>query len=205
MSSKTIVRQLNASSLAVSVTLAVVSFVLGFFPAKVSYAYEKGVIIRHSWHDVFENVTIVIFAVVFILSTASVIICIRSKLRSKEKIAEVSLSCLTFAVGSFLIIFSNIAVVGLWQESDYDPACYEFTDGLHTIVIEEESFLLYGGGTVFQIKENNDAVIIGHISTDDGGRNNGEYDIDWNKSYAEITYNTFVSGDSRDTIKVEFV
>ncbi len=205
MNTKTIVRQLNALSLAVSVTLAVVSFVLGYFPEKVSCVYENGVIISHSWHDVFENVTIVIFAVIFILMVASAVICIRSKLRAKEKIAKVGLSCLIFVVGSILILFGNIAVVGLWQESDYDPVCYEFTDGSHTIVIEEVSFLLYGGGTVYQIKENNDAVVIGHISTDDGARNNGEYDIDWNNSYAEITYNTFVDDGSRDTVRVEFV
>jgi len=98
--------------------------------------------------------------------------------------------------------FSDIAINGLWQKSDYFPVCYEFTDGQHTIVIEEESFLLYGGGTVYQIKDNNNAVIIGNISTDDGGRNHGRYDIKWLNDGCEITYD--YDDNRKATEKVEF-
>lgn len=101
-------------------------------------------------------------------------------------------------------MISNIIVVGFWSDNDYSPICYKFSDDKHTIVIEERSFLLYGGGYVYQIYDDNDAVIIHTFSVDDGGRNKGHYDIKWYDNYAEITYNTFYTKDSKRTDKIVF-
>ena len=81
---------------------------------------------------------------------------------------------------------------------------YIKTDDIHTIVIEERSFLLYGGGTIYQIYDDNTAAVIGDISTDDGGRNYGRYDIKWFQDSAEITYNYFDLENSKQTEKVYF-
>lgn len=103
-----------------------------------------------------------------------------------------------------MIFFSNIIVIGTYDENDYAPAYYEFSDNIHTIVIEEESFMLYGGGTVYQILDDNKAVEIVRFTTDDGGRNNGKYVIEWFDDCAEITYNTFVDKSSKNTIRAFF-
>lgn len=77
---------------------------------------------------------------------------------------------------------------GLWNKEDYSPECYYFTNENRAIVIEEESFMLSGWAEIYQIINNNEALIIGHISTDDGYRNKGNYDIKWNEDNLEISY-----------------
>ena len=42
------------------------------------------------------------------------------------------------------------------------------------------------------------------FTTDDGGRNNGMYDIVWHQNYAEITYRTFTTENDKKTIVVNF-
>ena len=71
-------------------------------------------------------------------------------------------------------------------------------------MIEETSFLLSGGGTVYQINDDSSAVIIHTFRTDDVGRNNGQYEINWHDDYVELTYHTFVTTDSQCTDKIVF-
>ena len=61
-------------------------------------------------------------------------------------------------------------------------------NGDKAIVVEEESYILYGGAIIYQVLNNNEALIIGHIATDDGYRNKGNYDIKWNEDNLEISY-----------------
>ncbi|MBQ8434521.1 MAG: hypothetical protein IJX24_00700 [Oscillospiraceae bacterium] len=170
-----------------------------------TYSYKEGEITSYSWHNYFNVVSDIIFALVILLLLAQNVICIAMKIRTGEKIAKkVLISCLTAAACTVIILLGDIMVNGLYTKDDYNPEYYEFTDGNHTIVIEEKSFLLYGGGTVYQIKSNEEAVVIGKIRTDDGGRNNGDYEIEWFGDRVEITYNTFASEGDKVTEVAEF-
>lgn len=170
-----------------------------------TYSYKEGKITVHSWHDYFNVVSDIIFTLVILLLLAQNVICIAMKIRTGERIAKkVLISCLTAAACAVIILLGDIMVNGLYTKDDYNPEYYEFTDGNHTIVIEEKSFLLYGGGTVYQIKSNEEAVVIGKIGTDDGGRNNGAYEIEWFDDRVEITYNTFASEGDKATEVAEF-
>lgn len=200
-----IVKIIPKLSLCISAIIFAVSFCIADIPENKSYFYEYGKIISHSWHDIFNTVTGVLFICMPILAFIASLCLVISKLKLKEKIALRLLSVwLIEIICSIIILYSNVIVSGLWSKNDFDPLCYEFTDGRHKIVIEETSFLLSGGGTIYQIKNGNEAVIIGGISTDDGARNNGNYDIEWYDDFAEITYKTFVSADSKTTEKVWF-
>jgi len=170
-----------------------------------TYSYKEGKITVHSWHDYFNAALYIIFALVILLLLVQNVICIAMKIRTGERIAKkVLISCLTAAACTVIILLGDIMVNGLYTKDDYNPEYYEFTDGNHTIVIEEKSFLLYGGGTVYQIKSNEEAVVIGKIGTDDGGRNNGDYEIEWFDDRVEITYDTFASEGDKATEVAEF-
>ena len=83
-----------------------------------------------------------------------------------------------------------------------EPKCFEFSDGEHTIVIEEEAFMFGGWGTVYQVEESGKAVVLKGFTTDDGYRNEGNYDIRWSDDSAEITFNDGQGG--KTTVTVEF-
>lgn len=190
--------------------LAAVTLIVAFFikdiPAKYSFVYKNGRIIKHSWYNSFENLTAELAFIILVLSAILIFIRIAAKIKSKENISpKISLTLISAVVCAIMIGFSDIMVCGLWTEEDYDPQFYKFTDGQHTIVIEERSFLLYGGGTVYQIMDNNDAVIIHEFFTDDGGRNHGKYTIKWHDDHAELTYNTFDLQNSKSTAKIQFI
>ncbi len=171
-----LVKMIPVVSLCLFFLICIVAHFVLAIPEKTSYVYQNHEIIAHSWHDSFEMFIGIIFLLVLIASFVSTVILIVSKIKSGEKIArKIFLTWCSVFLCYLMWGFSDIILNGLWQKSDYFPECYEFSDGQHKIVIEEESFMLYGGGTVYQIKDNNNAVIIGHISTDDGGRNHGRY------------------------------
>jgi amino acid transporter len=189
---------------AISVLTVVTAFIIRNIPENISYTYQNNTIIKHSWHDIFETVTAVLFFIFVILTVAYTAICVYKKIKHKLKIlGRVFKSCVMLILYFVLLLYSN-AVVGIDSESAYDRSYYEFSNGLHTIIIEEKSFLLYGGGTIYQINEDNSAIVLGALSTDDGGRNYGKYQIEWFESYAEITYNTFESENAMCTQTVEF-
>ncbi|MDE5557529.1 MAG: hypothetical protein K2J32_07520 [Ruminococcus sp.] len=190
-------------SLCVFFLICIVSYFIQDIPEKTSYVYQNHEIIVHSWHDSFELFIGLIFLLVLIASLVSTVMLIIVKIKSGEKIAgKIFLTWGSVVLCYVIFGFSDIMLNGLWQKSDYFPECYEFTDGQHTIVIEEESFLLYGGGTIYQIDSNNNAFVIGNISTDDGGRNHGRYDIEWSDNGCEITYD--YDNNRKATEKVKF-
>ncbi|MGN0682674.1 MAG: hypothetical protein ACI4JY_03265 [Oscillospiraceae bacterium] len=192
--------------LCLSALLLIVAFLIKDVPAEKSYVYSNNQIITTSWHNFFVYFTEGLFIAILISAVILTIICVVAKVKSKEKITrKISLIWISGIVCSVIIMLSNILVLNIWSDDDYSPQCYKFTDGQHTIVIEEKSFLLYGGATVYQIKDNNEAVILNEFSTDDGGRNNGHYDINWHDNYAEITYNTFNTKDSKSTKTIQFL
>lgn len=203
---KRAIKMIPVISLCLSALLLIVAFLIKDVPAEKSYVYKNNQIITTSWHNLFDYFTKGLFFAILISAVILTIICVVAKVKSKEKITrKISLILISGIVCSVIIMLSNILVLGIWSDDDYSPQCYIFTDGQHTIVIEEKSFLLYGGATVYQIKDNNEAVILNEFSTDDGGRNNGHYDINWYDNYAEITYNTFNTKDSKTTKTIQFL
>ena len=186
-----------------SVILLIVAFFIQGIPENKLYYYRNNQITSSSWHNVFEYFPCGLFLALLTLSAALTIICIVGRIKTKQKVKKHLLIIWGSEIVCFLIIMLRyVLVMGIWSDEDYFPICYEFTDGQHTIVIEEESFLLYGGGTIYQINDDNEAVILNVFTTDDGGRNNGNYDISWYDDYAEITYHTFNTKDSMSTIKI---
>ncbi len=199
-------RIIPAAQLISAALLLIVSFFIRDIPVKVSHFYRNGRIVTDSWHDTFTTIIAALMFIIIILTAVYIIICIAAKVKHKEDISgKIPLAVLIAAVCAVMLFFSDIMVCGLWSDDNYEPEYYEFSDGQHTIVIEEKSFLLHGGGTVYQIMDNDKAVAIHHFTTDDGGRNKGNYTIKWYGDHAEMTYNTFSSGDSKRTGKIFFI
>lgn len=205
MKLKKIIKTIQIISLIISLVVLAVSHRLSSIPAPATLEYMNNEIVSHSWHDFYETILIIILLVQFVLLSALIIADIVNKIRNKVKI------CGSVSFTVFLVVFSYFTsglslmfIEDFWTDSDYNPQCYMFTDNNHTIVIEERSFLLYGGGTVYQIDDDNKAKVIGSISTDDGGRNYGRYDIKWFQDCAEITYDFCDTEHSRQTEKVYF-
>ena len=200
-----IIRKIQFISIIVSLVVLAMSHRLSCIPAPATLKYVNNEIVSHSWHDFYTSIVVVIMLVQLALYFALIIADIVNKIKNRVKIC----SSVSFTV--FLVLFSYITsgfslafMDDFWTDDDYYPQCYMFTDNNHTIVIEERSFLLYGGGTIYQIHDNNKASVIGSISTDDGGRNHGRYDIEWSESGAEITYDYCDTEHSRQTEKVYF-
>ena len=125
----------------------------------------------------------------FILFTADHIIPFHNiETYSYENNQIIVLLIISWFIALVLFFFSDITAAGLWNKGYYSPECYYFTNGDKAIVVEEESYILYGGAIIYQVLNNNEALIIGHISTDDGYRNKGNYDIKWNEDNLEISY-----------------
>lgn len=204
---KQAIKYLPLIDIGLSITLLIVTFFIKDIPKDSSYFYQNNTIIESSWHNTFDLITAGLFLIILIISIILTIICIVQKIKNKEKIKKYILLIWTSEMICFLIIlFSNVLVIGIWSDNDYSPDYYKYTDGRHMIVIREESFLLYGGGTIYQIKENNEAIILENFTTDDGGRNKGKYEIKWYDDYAEITYDIFNnSQNSERTVKITFV
>lgn len=198
-------RIITVSALAFSALVCAAAFILRIIPAKVTYTYIHDRIEEHSWRDGFEVFSGVAVMAVILLMLVSIGFIIGGKKKPGDKtIGPVLLTGVCGAVCFSLLMFSYIAVCGLWQKEDYDPAWYRFSDGKHTLVIEEISFLQLGAGKVYQVYSDNRAVVLDSFYTDDGGRNEGSYDIEWYGDHAEITYKTFGDNESRRTIKVVF-
>ena len=199
-------RIIPAVQLVSAAVLLIISFFIRDIPVKVSHFYKNGRIVTDSWHETFSTIVAALMFIIIILTAVYIIICISAKVKHKEDISgKIPLAVLIAAVCAVMLFFSDIMVCGLWGNDDYEPEYYEFSNGQHTIVIEEKSFLLHGGGTVYQIMDNDEAVVIHQFTTDDGGRNKGNYDIKWYGDHAALTYSTFSSGDSKRTEKIRFV
>ena len=187
-------------SLGFSVLFLIISITVKDIPEKQKYIYKDNQIIPISWHNIFELFANVLLIAVLSISVVLTIICIIKKIKNKDRIRKyIVLIWLTEFVCFFIILFSDIIVIGLTSKQEFSPECYQFSNGKHTIVIEEESYLLYGGGTVYQIIGDNEAVYLTGFTTDDGARNNGNYNIIWHDDHADISSEQFAS------IKAEFI
>ena len=196
-------------SLFIMCGISIISLIVAFFirdiPENISYVYVNKIIERHSWHDIYEIINIIFFCLEFGVTIASTIFFIIAKVQTKEKTLKKTVSLwFAFVISTIMLLFSNVVVIGLYDENDYSPECFEFSDNKHTLVIEEKSFLLDGRGNVFQIQDDSSAILLKSFSTDDGGRNLGVYDIVWFNNYAEITYHTFINENDKETIVVNF-
>lgn len=191
-------------SVGVSLLTCIVSYFAGKIPPKTSYVYRNNEIVTQSWRDNFETFIGFVFLLVLLVAFVTTVILIIEKIKSKRKIAKDIFRTWGCVILCYVIFGFSSLMVTTDDLYDYYPVCYEFTDGQHTIVIEEESFMLYGGGTIYRIDDDNNAFVIGHISTDDGGRNNGNYDIKWSDDGCEITYDYCNGEHTKKTEKVKF-
>lgn len=173
-------------------------------PKEKTYFYNNGDIVGYSWQQPFMIILNILMATVLVWILALTVICAVCIIKSKEKLGiTILLSWVTGVVCLVCMLLCGLSI-GSGQDDDYYPDCYEFTDGHHTIVIEEKSWLLNGHATIYQIHDNSTATVIGGFSTDDGGRNCGNYEIEWYDDRAEITYRTFVSDTSKATEIIQF-
>lgn len=190
-------------SVGVSLLTCIVSYFAGKISPKISYVYRNNEIVTQSWRDNFETFIGFVFLLVLLAAFVTTVILIIEKIKSKRKIAGDIFRAWSCVILCYVIFGCSSLMVTTDDLYDYYPVCYEFTDGQRKIVIEEESFMLYGGGTIYQIDEDNNAFVIGHISTDDGGRNNGNYDIEWSDDSCEITYDYCNDEHTKQTEKVK--
>ena len=196
-------------SLVVMLGFSFVSLIVAFsiknIPENISYVYVNKKVEERSWHDSYERVNDIIGLFELCVVVISTIVFIIEKVKNNEKIIRKQmLLWFVFGISTSALLCSNIVATGLSDEMDYRPKYYAFSDNQHTLVLEERSFLLYGGGYIFQIQDDNSAVLLDCFTTDDGGRNNGMYDIVWHQNYAEITYRTFTTENDKKTIVVNF-
>ncbi len=202
--SEKIVKLVPKISFGVSLLLLVAGILLSHVPAYESYTYENGTIIVHSWQNWFACAAGLLLYLVPCGVAVVTVLCVFSKIKWKEKIAVNLMICWLVGFASlFMIVFGDAAAVGAVRREDLDPQCYTFTDGQHTIVIEETSFLFSGTGTIYQVKGDNTAVVIGTFGTDDGLRNQGVYQIIWSEDGAEITYLFNHNVTRTETVKFE--
>ncbi len=205
MNKRKLLKILTAAFVILSVLMIGTAVVL---PTGKSYTYENNEIVTHSVRSEFDDICEGVFTFGcfwFIGLTAGEV-----ALRIKERAGALRVilgglgKLLTGFACGFLLFAASVMAEGLWTKDDYFPECYMFTDGSHTIVIEEMSFLLDGRAEIYQIMENNKAVPINMFTTDDGMTNCGHYKMEWTEEYVDITYRTFCTEDSVETLRVRF-
>lgn len=201
---KKMIRLVPILSFGGALLLLVSGVLLSNVPANESYTYENGVIVVHSWEVWFSRITDLLLFLVLCGVAVVTVLCIVSKIKWKEAVTvRLLVSWLVGVVCLFMIVFGDAAAVGMARREDLDPKCYTFTNEQHTLVIEEESFLLGGWGTIYQVKSDNTAVVIGRFSTGDGLRNKGVYQIKWFENGAQITYLFAHDGTRTETVHFE--
>lgn len=178
-------------------------------PVGKSYTYENNEIVTHSVRSEFADICeiVILFGCFWFIGLTAGEVALRIKERAgalRVILGGLGKLLTGFACG-FLLTAALIMAEGLWTKDDYYPEWYMFTDGSHTVVIEEMSFLPDGRAEVYQIMENNEAVPIDMFTTDDGERNGGHYKMEWTEEYVDITYRTFCTEDSVGTLRVRFI
>lgn len=133
-------RIIPLTELVLTSVLLIVSFFIKDIPEKKTYFYRNGRIVTDSWHNTFSSLTCELVFIIIILTAVYIFICIAVKIKYKEDISgKIPLALLITAVCAVMLFFCDIMVCGLWTNEDYEPECYKFSDGQHTIVIEEKS------------------------------------------------------------------
>lgn len=202
-----IFRIIHVIFLVLSLILLILSFKLSSKPENIECYYRNGEIISHSWHNTFYAVSAIFSVVVIASALIYNVISVINNVRHKEDKLTGRFVLWLMSIATILIIAASTFVLeprGSDAVVDRSPKCFEFSDGSHTLVIEEKSYLLSGSGTVYQIVSGNKAEIIGRFNTDDGFRNNGEYDIEWFSDHAEIMYKYGSDDEVPKKLKVTF-
>ncbi len=189
---------------AVAVSSLLFPMLINNIPKGETYFYSNGEIVRYSWQQPFMVFLNILMAAVLVWTLALTVLSAIYMIKQKEKLGvTIVLSWLTGIICLICILLCALSISG--SEDGYSRHnCYEFTDGRHTIIIEEKSFLLDGRGTIYQLRDDNSATIIGGFSTDDGGLNCGNYEIEWYDTSAKITYRTFSTKTSKGAEIVQF-
>lgn len=157
--------------------------IIGNLEFKETYRYIGGEIKLITTRDSAAMIILASGCVFPLLFLVEIVLLVKNRAVSFGKIL-LSLILLIFSV--LCVSFSAICIGGLINE--YYPDYYEFSNNGKQIVICEESYLLGGWGTVYQIDSSGIAVQVGSFGTDDGYRNGGDYEIEWFQNYALIHY-----------------
>lgn len=143
-----------------------------------------------------DNVFSVSFIADVIAGLACWIFVILDKAVNRRKILKRVL--IMFPVGAvfFFISLLGISCVNTYRGTadgsdfvmTYNPEYYEYSHDDKRIVVCEYSWLLGGFGSVYQVTPDDRMIEIGHFGTDDGYRNQGQYDIEWEEDGVRLTY-----------------
>ncbi len=169
------------------ITLIFLKFADNYIPGFLNYVYD-GSVIKETWRNGFLIFNLVCFIIIFILSIISFVLTvyIKSKDKNFKIIFKIIISIMMFVFSFGIFGFGYIIVIG--DNILYQPEYYEFSDGNHNIVICEETFFVGGYGTVYQVNDDNSAYMIKEFITDDGYRNNGDYEFEWSDDCVDIYY-----------------
>lgn len=183
---------------------AVAGIVLQSPEVSYIYRYDGDVISKSSWLDAFEIGSYVYMAVEILLIVAAIVLIPKIKnIEKAHRTRNIIISIVLIPVSVVIIFFSKTIVVGF--ENDYGAEYFEFEDEDRKVVICEESWEQSGWGTIYQVEEDGTAYIIGEFVTDDGYRNNGEYDWEWNEDGVNIRYKFDDSGEYRGVVRAKWI
>ncbi|MBQ8780592.1 MAG: hypothetical protein IJZ72_02800 [Oscillospiraceae bacterium] len=160
-----------------------IACIIGNLEFEETYRYIGGEITLITTRDSATMIILASGCVFPLLFLIEIVLLVKNKAMSFGKVL-LSLILLIFSV--LCVSFSAICIGGLINE--YYPDYYEFSNNGKQIVVCEESYLLSGWGTIYQIDSSGIAVQVGSFGTDDGYRNGGDYEIEWFSNYALIHY-----------------
>ena len=179
-------------SIVVSIALAILIASIKIAARSDTYFYILGYNMEH--------ISPYIVLVLFIILLSSVWFFVITKCE-KKKVAIV-----ITALVSVIVIAGQIFDI---QWSKNYPEYYEFVseDGAHNIIVEEDSYLLYGFGAIYEKTSPFTMKKIGSYDTDDGYRpfTGNEYYFVWNENDFELHYKFDGSSSYYETIKIEYI
>ena len=172
------------------------------YPDTVTYTYENKEIISSSLHKNISSAALTLgFCIVVVWCIIITAICIFRRIKTDEDTSK--LYSFTWIVTA--LCTKNFFWGGLYLKIfgwGTKPKRFEVSQGQHTVVIEEESWLLGGWGNIYQVVDDGSAKRLSRFSTDDGYRNEGNYHIKWHDDSADITYGN--GNGSKETVTVTF-
>lgn len=158
------------------------------------YVYESGIIRyvtpKSSALPVINVISATVLCLTTFLAIASGVVLVIGKIKTKiHIIGKIFLNLFLLFVTMITSLLLMVCFDESFFDSDYYPEYYEFSNENRKIVVCEESWLLAGFGSVYQIDSDNTAWRIGTFTTDDGYRNGGNYQINWTDDGITLTYN----------------
>jgi hypothetical protein len=159
-----------------------------------TYIYTGERIIRQSWHDIVRVIIWIFLAIIAVsgvwLSVLKIIEMVKQEKKNVCRIAWKVIQLLFLWVIIFVVLFVISSGLYFRFTARYEGnTYYEFSDGNHTIVIEEELFFFSGEFSVFQINEDNTAILIGGEMLRDVVPIKNNINIEWFDEYVIIAYN----------------